>query len=65
MGTSESYYQRRIEEELAAAEHSVDPAVANVHREMARRYRGMLDDRLRLVTESREAGVRVSRFNGA
>lgn len=37
------YYLRRAEEELAAAEQASDPAVSNIHRQMAGLYRDMLD----------------------
>ena len=33
------YYRRRAEEELAAAEQASDTAIAQIHNEMARRYR--------------------------
>ena len=38
-----NYYMRRAEEELAAADRAGDPAISNIHREMARLYRDMLD----------------------
>jgi hypothetical protein len=46
---SENYYRQRIEEEMAAAEQAGDPSISSIHREMARRYRDMLDTRLQLV----------------
>ena len=42
MGDNKDYYRRRMEEELAAAEQSGDPAISSIHREMAARYRDML-----------------------
>ena len=36
------YYRRRAEEELAAAERASDTAIAQIHNEMARRYRAQL-----------------------
>lgn len=43
MSEGDSYYRGRIAEELAAAEGSADPAIAHIHREMARRYSEKLD----------------------
>lgn len=42
MVATDNYYRRRIEEELAAAERSIDPSISQIHREMAQRYRDML-----------------------
>ena len=36
------YYRQRADEEQAAAERAVDPAIAQIHRDMAQRYRDML-----------------------
>lgn len=36
------YYRLRADEELAAAKHAADPSIAQIHREMERRYREML-----------------------
>ena len=36
------YYRHRADEELAAAESAGDPAIALIHREMARRYRDLV-----------------------
>ncbi|HXG81623.1 MAG TPA: hypothetical protein VNJ05_07465 [Sphingomicrobium sp.] len=38
------YYRRRAEEELDAAENALDPAISQIHRDMARRYREMCED---------------------
>lgn len=38
------YYRLRADEELAAAERAGDPAIAQIHRHMAQRYRDMLKD---------------------
>jgi hypothetical protein len=35
---TETYYRRRSNEELAAAQHAADPAAANIHRSLAARY---------------------------
>ena len=37
------YYRRRAEEEQAAAEQAGHPSIAQVHRDMARLYRDLLD----------------------
>lgn len=42
------YYRQRADEELAAAERAVDPAIAQIHHDMAQRYRDLL---------GRDAGV--------
>ena len=42
MSDSDNYYRRRVEEEYGAAERAEDPAIAQIHREMARRYREKL-----------------------
>ena len=36
------YYRKRAEEELAAAEQASDTAIAQIHNELARRYRAQL-----------------------
>lgn len=48
MTDNSSYYQQRIEEELAAAASAGDMAISRIHRDMARRYR----DRLNGATSS-------------
>jgi hypothetical protein len=54
MGDNRDYYRRRMEEELAAAERSGDPAISGIHREMAARYRDMLSLQLAVVATSGE-----------
>ena len=46
MDKGDTYYRRRIEEELAAAEQASDPAVSQIHHEFAQRYREMLGAKL-------------------
>lgn len=65
MADNESYYRNRIEEELAAAERADDPSVANIHRDLARRYRDLIETRVQLVPTYQEAGASGSCFNGA
>lgn len=43
MSESDNYYRERIAQELAAAERSADPAISQIHREMARHYSDKLD----------------------
>ena len=38
------YYRMRADEELAAADLAVDPAIAHIHLEMAQRYRDRLNE---------------------
>ena len=56
MSDSNNYYRRRIEEELGAAECATDQATAEIHLDMARRYRDLLEDR---------PGAAQPRLNGA
>lgn len=37
------YYRQRAEQELAAADRAGDPAIAHIHRQLARRYRELAD----------------------
>jgi hypothetical protein len=37
-----TYYRQRADEEQAAAQQAGDPAIAQIHYDMARRYRDML-----------------------
>jgi len=48
---NDSYYRLRLEEELAAVERASDPVIANVHREMAQRYKQMLEISLYLAVD--------------
>jgi hypothetical protein len=47
----DTYYRLRLEDELAAIERATDPAIANVHREMAQRYKQMLEISLHLAVD--------------
>lgn len=38
-----NYYRQRADEELAAAERAADPSIAQIHRDMAERYRDLMD----------------------
>lgn len=38
------YYRRRMEEELIAAERSMDSSVAQIHRALADGYRRMIEE---------------------
>ena len=60
-----SYYRQRMEEELVAADRSSDPSIALIHRELARRYRDILDTRLQLVPTPTNGHAKVGGFNGA
>ena len=40
---SPNYYRQRADEELAMADRAGDPGIAQIHREMARRYRDLAD----------------------
>jgi hypothetical protein len=64
MNSNDNYYLRRIEEELGAAERASDPAVAMIHRELAERYRAILQNRVALAPR-REVETMAARFNGA
>ena len=44
MSDNQSYYLRRIEEEMAAAVGAENASIAQIHRDMARRYRDLVDD---------------------
>jgi hypothetical protein len=44
MSDQGQFYQRRLEAELSAAESASDPSVAQIHRDMAERYRRLLGD---------------------
>ena len=46
MTDNDLYYRKRIEEELAAANCAAHVSISNIHREMAERYRDMLETRL-------------------
>ena len=59
-----TYYRRRVEEELAAAERASDPAVASIHRELARRYREIVETRVRLAPVNINEGALIAWFNG-
>ena len=37
-----SYYRQRAADELSAADRAQDPAIAQIHREMAQRYHDLL-----------------------
>lgn len=39
-----AYFHQRIEDELSAAELASDPGIAQIHREMAQRYRDLMSD---------------------
>jgi len=54
---NETYYRTRIAAELAAAERAGDPSIASIHREMARRYRDLIDLRLQLVGDRPGSGA--------
>ena len=54
MSSSDNYYRRRIEEELAAAKAADRSEIAVIHRELASRYREMLETRLQLTTSQIE-----------
>ena len=43
MSESDSYFRKRVDDELAAAERSADPSISEIHREMAQRYRDRLN----------------------
>lgn len=45
------YYRLRAEEELSAAEQAGDPSIAQIHRDMARRYREILSSETGRVDE--------------
>jgi hypothetical protein len=50
------YYRQRAGEELAAAERAADPAIAQIHREMAGRYRDKMNrEPDRLSADARSA----------
>lgn len=40
------YYRQRADEESAAAERAGDPAIAEIHREMAQLYRDLLSQEI-------------------
>jgi hypothetical protein len=42
MSDNDIYYRRRLEDELAAAERANSPDTANIHLDMANRYRALL-----------------------
>ena len=42
---NQNYYLRRAEEEQAAAERATNPAISQIHRDLARRYRNKLKGR--------------------
>jgi hypothetical protein len=44
MSDQGQFYQRRLEAELSAAESASDPSVAQIHRDLAERYRRLLGD---------------------
>ena len=46
------YYRYRAEEELAAAAIAGDPSIAQIHREMAQRYRGLLTKNVSAAEDS-------------
>ena len=46
------YYRHRAEEELAAADIAGDPSIAQIHREMAQRYRALLIDDVSAAEDS-------------
>ena len=46
------YYRHRAEEELAAAATTREPGIAQIHREMAQRYRVLLPDDVSAAEDS-------------
>jgi hypothetical protein len=44
-----NYYRHRADEELAAAERAVEPSIAQIHCEMAQRYRALANDGVSLA----------------
>jgi len=38
-----NYYRQRADEEMAAAERCSDSSIAQIHREMAQRYRALIN----------------------
>lgn len=38
------YYRQRADEEMAAAERADDPGISQIHRELAQRYRDLLNE---------------------
>ena len=64
MNDNDNYYRRRIEEELAAANVADSQTSAQIHRDMARRYRDMLHDKLQLVGEPAEIAQFAREFSG-
>ena len=47
-----NYYRCRAEEEFAAAAIAGDPSIAQIHREMAQRYRALLPDDVNAAEDS-------------
>lgn len=47
MADTENYYRQRLGEEMAAAERATDPTISQIHLEMARLYRDMIDPEFR------------------
>ena len=41
--SNDEYYRLRLEEELKAAESAPDASIAQIHREMAERYRELVN----------------------
>ncbi len=50
MGSSTKieFYQRRERDQLRLADRAVDPAIARIHRELARRYAAIAAEQLRM-----------------
>ena len=65
MSNNDNYYRRRFEEELVAAETAACPSTAMIHRELARRYRELLETKLELVVERPPAANQAGSFNSA
>lgn len=51
MVDNDTYYRLRLAEELVASERAGDPVIANVHRELAQRYKQMLEISLHLAVD--------------
>lgn len=54
------YYQLRANEELDAAQRASDPAIAYIHRELARRYLDKLSESDRM-----DGGMEMGKIAGA
>lgn len=60
MTESSTYYSRRFEEELAAAECAHDPAATQVHREMARLYGELISGIPGETTPTKSNGTEIA-----